>query len=311
MSGVTVVIVNFNSGADALRCLHALARDPAARPRRVVVVDNGSTDGSADAIAREFRAVELRRAGRNLGFAAACNRGMADADGLVLLLNPDTEVEPGAIEHMAAALDQHPNWGIVGARMLDSRGVIYPAARRFPRPFDLFCEQLHLPRQFPHSRRFAGYLYGDCDLAALDTVDQVEGSALMISTAARTAVGELDERFFVFFEEVDWCRRVKQAGFEIHVVQTARITHHRATTMSRFFAESRRYNARSALAYFRKHHGEAGVRSLRRWIIAATYLREFAARILNLLSPRESLRLRIDGARAERAIYRQRDPEQV
>jgi GT2 family glycosyltransferase len=221
-----------------------------------------------------------------------------------MLLNPDTEVTPGALAELVRALDEHPDWGIVGARMVDAAGANYPAARRFPRPFDLFCEQVHLSRMFPRSRLFAGYFYGGQSLEKLDRVDQVEGSALAISGAARAQVGALDERFFVFFEEVDWCRRVSAAGYEIHVVQTARIVHHRATTMSRFFVQSRRYNARSARAYFAKHDGPAGLASLTRWMIAATWIRELAARLLNWVHSSPELKLRIEGARAERNIYR-------
>ncbi|MBI5058708.1 glycosyltransferase family 2 protein [candidate division KSB1 bacterium] len=306
MIELSVIVVNFNGGEDTLRCLRALERVSGEVESEIIVIDNGSSDGSCERIEHDFTAVQLIRAGANLGFAAACNRGLERAAGRhALLLNPDTEVCAGALSGMVRALDEHPGWGIVGARMVDGSGKLYTAARRFPRPFDLFCEQLHLANWFPRSRWFARYFYGEHAPETLDAVEQVEGSALMISGAARQQVGDLDPQFFVFFEEVDWCRRVKAAGLEIHVVQSARIVHHRATTMSRFFVQSRSYHARSAQAYFRKHYGERGLRSLRRWMIAAGWIREIGARVLLPFAGGDTMRLRIAGARAERKIYRE------
>lgn len=302
---LTILIVNYNGGDDILRCLKSLRSVLSEVEFEIIVVDNGSSDGSIDCIRTQFQECRLVEAQVNLGFAGGCNRGLADANGRhVLLLNPDTEIRPGALRFMVAALDRHASWGIVGARMLTPQGIPYRAARRFPTPFRLFCECTKLTALFPRSALFGGYFYGERAVTALDNVEQVEGSALMIRADVRTRIGELDPRFFVFFEEVDWCRRVREAGYEIHVVQEAEIIHHRATTMSRFYLQSRLYNAESACRYFDKWEGAAGVRRLKRWMTAALHIREAGSRCFGWLTRNEAAMRKAEAARAERDFYR-------
>jgi GT2 family glycosyltransferase len=222
-----------------------------------------------------------------------------------MLLNPDTEVLPGTLGKLVQALDRQEDWGIVGPTMVDSRDRPYRAARRFPTPFMLFCETTGLSRLFPYSGKFNGYIYGNRPLISLDEVDQIEGSALMIRGDARRKVGDLDANFFIFFEEVDWCKRVRDAGFEIHVVRDAVIRHHRSTTMSRYFEKIRRLHAESAMKYFSKHHGEAGLKSLRRWMRCGLWIREMLLRISIIFGGGGRALLRARAARAERAVYRQ------
>jgi N-acetylglucosaminyl-diphospho-decaprenol L-rhamnosyltransferase len=301
---LSIIIVNYNGKQDLPRCLAALTAVQSELMFEVIVVDNGSTDGSLDDAATSFPAFHYIPVGHNLGFAAGCNRGLVEAQGRhAMLLNPDTEVLPGALSALVHTLDENPRWGIVGPRMLDANDQPYPAARRFPTPWRLFCESTRLMFLVPHWRLFADYYYGESDPRTVDRVDQVEGSALVISGAARKEVGNLDERFFLFFEEVDWCRRVTAAGYEIHVVQAAAVRHHLSTTMSRFYLTSREAHARSAMAYFHKHEGDAGLARLRRWMRSALFVRECGMGIATLLGG-ERARLRAEGARVERALYR-------
>jgi hypothetical protein len=277
----------------------------------VFVVDNGSADGSLEAAQAEHPWCRFIAFGENRGFAAACNAGLEQAQGRhAMLLNPDTEVQPGALKTLVRDLDQHPTWGIVGPRMvapplpLAREGVLYPAARRFPTPWSLFCEMTGLAKLFPHTKLFNGYLYGERNRKVLSKVEQIEGSALMISGAARRTVGNLDPQFFIFFEEVDWCKRVHDAGFEIHMIQDAVVTHHRSTTMSRFFVPSRMHHAESAMKYFRKHEGEAGLRKLRRWMRAALWIRAAVLRTILLVNRSDTFKIRLEGTRAMRSAYR-------
>ena len=301
---LSIIIVSYNGKDDLLLCLKSLNAVRDELRLEVVVVDNGSKDGSPDAVTSQFSWVNIIINSRNVGFAAACNRGLAVARGRhVMLLNPDTEVLPNSLKNLVMALDENPRWGIVGPQMLDQHDRPYRSARRFPTPWYLFCESTRLVYLFPRSSLLANYFYGNCNLDCMDMVDQIEGSALVISDKALKAVGALDERFFIFFEEVDWCKRVQEAGFEIHVVTNATIRHHRSTTMSRFYIESRRANAKSALKYFDKHHGNNGVKKLRRWMIGALTIRQIVSAIL-FVSPKYKLaRLRWQGARAEKQVY--------
>jgi len=302
---LSIVVVNYNGKQDLLRCLASLEAVRGELAFEVIVVDNASTDGSVEAGRARFDWVQFVEAGQNLGFAAGCNLGLERARGRhAMLLNPDTEVLPDALCRMTAALDRHPTWGIVGSKMIDQEDHPYLAARRFPTPFYLFCECTRLVYLFPHSRRFGAYFYGDRDPGTLDSVDQVEGSALMICGTARQAIGNMDPRFFLFFEEVDWCKRVRDAGFEIHLVPDAVIRHHRSTTMSRFYVQARKANATSAMLYFQKHYGAAGLEQLRRWMRAALAIRIIAVTVAIWLGKGDIARRKIEGARAERQVYR-------
>jgi GT2 family glycosyltransferase len=301
---LSIIIVNYNGGDELIACLQSLVDTKESIVFEIIVVDNDSSDDSIDRAEKSFTDFTFIRAGENLGFAKANNLGLKQATGRhAMLLNPDTEVMPGALSKLVKALDQQADWGIVGPTMVGSNGRPYRSARRFPTPFGLFCETTKLNRMFPYSAKFNGYLYGDRPLVSLDEVDQIEGSALMIRGEAREKIGDLDESFFIFFEEVDWCRRVHDAGYEIHVVRDAVVRHHRSTTMSKYFERIRRFHASSAMKYFHKHHGEAGLKSLRRWMWWGLFIREIVLRVA-LIVGGEKMLLRVRAARAERAIYR-------
>ncbi|MFH1010699.1 MAG: glycosyltransferase family 2 protein [bacterium] len=301
---LSIIIVNYNGGHELLSCLNSIKMAHAELVYEVIVVDNGSTDGSLERAKSDYPEFRFLSAGTNLGFAAACNLGLAGAQGRhAMLLNPDTEVLQGTLTCLVGTLDANPAWGIVGPRMVDQEGRIYSAARRFPTPWRLFCEDTRLTYLFPRSKLFASYIYGDRDIRAVDDVDQIEGSALVISGRAREVVGDLDPRFFLFFEEVDWCRRVRQAGFEIRVVQNAEVRHMRSTTMRRYFLEARLARAKSAMMYFQKYYGAKGLKQLRRWMRIGLWIREWEMRMALLLGTGERARIRAEAARCERALY--------
>lgn len=271
----------------------------------VIVVDNNSSDGSLEHAQKKYLWCRYVSLGENRGFAAACNVGLSLAQGRhAMLLNPDTEVTPGVLFALVRALDVHPSWGIVGPQMLDPNGHIYSAARRLPTPWYLFSETTGLAKLFPRTKLFNGYQYGERDPQMLNEVEQIEGSALMISGRARQTVGNLDPQFFIFFEEVDWCKRVREAGFEVHVVPEAVVRHQRSTTMSRFFVPSRVHHAQSAMKYFRKHYGERGLNSLRRWMRAALWIRALILRLALLFKRDSELNERLEGTQAMHETYR-------
>lgn len=302
---VSVIIVNYNGGQDIIDCLESLQNDRAAASFEIIIVDNNSTDGSIAKISEQFESVKLLALDENLGFAAACNAGIAVAhSNTILLLNPDTVVTDGAISRMYDSLLKHPHWGIVGARMLTIERIPYRAARRFPTPRDLGMTSIGLAKLFSSSKTFNGYLYGERVIESLDEVDQIEGSCLMISEAARKAVGKLDEQFFIFFEEVDWCKRVKAAGFEIHIVKEAEVIHKVSTTMGRYFDFTRTIHARSAMKYFRKHDGETGYNAIRSAMSKALFTRALILVVPALLNLGNS-RKRFAGTLAERRAYKE------
>lgn len=302
---LSIVIVNYNGKDDLLICLNSLNAVRDELNFEVILVDNDSKDGSCEAISSNFSWVNIIKNNNNNGFAKACNQGLKKASGRhLMLLNPDTELIAGSLKNLVSALDSNPKLGIVGPQMVDQCNELYPSARRFPTPWYLFCECTRLIYLFPKTMLFANYFYGNCKRTCGNSVDQIEGSALVISGQAFKTVGMMDDRFFLFFEEVDWCKRVRDAGFEIHVIRESIVRHRRSTTMSKFYIESRRANAESALKYFYKHHGKKGVKQLRRWMIAALTIRQIATAILLLSSKRDLVRWRYQGAKAEKQVYR-------
>ncbi len=180
----------------------------------VFVVDNGSKDGSAKMVRDEFPWVHLVQNDYNAGFARACNQAIRMAKGeVILLLNPDNRVEAGTLERTHQELIEHHDIGVLGVRLVDAKGDVVRSVRRDPRLRDQIATFLKLPRFFPsiHDR----YLAKDFDYTISQDVEQIRGSYFAFRRALVQQIGMLDERFFIWFEEVDFCKRVRGFGFRI------------------------------------------------------------------------------------------------
>ena len=234
MNSLAVIIVSFNCRA----ALHACLRSQPAG--RVVVVDNASSDDSAAMVSAEFPAVTLIANPRNRGFAAACNQGIAaTTEPFVLLLNPDTLDAP--TEPLVNFLRTHPTAGACGPRILNKDGTVQVSCRRFPTLGRMVLAELGC--------RWFYYIANPTE-----DVDQLMGSCLLLRRAALEQVGQLDERFFLYFEEVDLCRRLKQAGWRVAFVRDAMVTHTGGQSSQTVRAEALRHRYCSLFAYYRKHH---------------------------------------------------------
>lgn len=237
---VSVVIVSFNTRELLRKCLVSL-RASAGRSREVIVVDNGSSDGSREMVAVDFPEAVLVDSGANRGFAYGTNRGLARAGGrFEVWLNSDCEVEPGALERLCAHLETHPEAGVAGARLLWPDGRQQPSAQAFPSPARLFVRGLGL-RRWMRSAAFRAlvrplasrmgpmaraYVESFDAAGAPRRVDWVTGACLATSRAVRERVGPLDEGYFMYCEDTDWCQRVRQLGLEVHFVPQATVIHH-------------------------------------------------------------------------------------
>lgn len=261
-AALSVVIVSWNVRELLLGCLAALDDGLGAlhETTEVIVVDNGSADGSAAAVRASCPAARVIEAGRNLGFAAATNRGLAEASGRALcLLNPDTAPRPGALAALVAHLDANPAVGIVGPRLLNPDGTEQAVGFRFPTLAQVFLDF------FPLGGRFAGSRlngrYPDAPRDRPFPIDFPLGACLVARRAVLDTAGPLDASYFMYSEEVDWCRRVRAAGWEIACVPGAGVVHHggRSTAQrpGRMFVELHR----SRLRYYRRHEGAAFVRA--------------------------------------------------
>jgi N-acetylglucosaminyl-diphospho-decaprenol L-rhamnosyltransferase len=223
MSIVSAIVVSYNSAAYLPACVASLRAEGVAQ---VVVVDNASSDGSVGAVRAADPAVDVVESGANLGFGGGANRGADVCSGdYLLILNPDTVVEPGTVKALSEALDRDPGLAIVGPRMENLDGTLYPSVRRFP---ELTVAAGHAfvgliwPRN-PFTRRYR-MLDWDHDRPAAD-VDWVGGACLLVRRSAFDVVAGFDERYFMYVEDVDLCWRMHQAGWRIGYEPGGRVVH--------------------------------------------------------------------------------------
>lgn len=264
---VSVVVVSFNT-RDVLReCLQTLVREAGSVRYETIVVDNASQDGSADMIEQEFPGAALIRSEVNLGFAAANNRGFTIAKGrYVVLLNSDAFLRSGALPKAMEYMDSDPRIGLGGARLVGRDDSWQPSARMFPSLANDLLTLSGLSAKYPHSRLFGRFdrTWADPNQAA--EVDWVPGAFSIIPRRVLDSVGYFDESFFLYYEEVDLCRRIKAAGYSIWYWPDVVVVHLGGEssktiehlTMSSAGSQLTLWRMRSALLYYRKHHGWSG-----------------------------------------------------
>lgn len=260
---LSIIIVNWNAGPLLRRCLDALPAACAREGRRidaeVFVVDNASRDGSVAEAKKSAQSFELQALPTNIGFARANNRALARARGeILLLLNPDTEPRPGSLVALVAAFRDHPRAGVVGGKLLNPDGSVQASVRQFPTALVLLLLLTRLARLFPNVPTLRRYHLADFGYDREVTVDQVMGACFAIRRETLDAVGPLDEGYRMWFEEVDYCRRVWTSGREVWFTPAAAVVHHRATAFRQRSPLWRAWQfSRSALRYARKHLGRA------------------------------------------------------
>lgn len=250
---ISVIIVSWNVKGHLRENLRALFQLPDEPPFEVFVVDNASTDGSAAMVREEFPQVRLIVNADNRGFAAANNQALREVRGeVVLLLNPDMLVAPGALSEAHDLLMREREVGVLGLRLLAADGSVFRSVRRFPDIWSQLSLVLKLARLFPGGQRH--YLAADFDYSRDQDVDQVRGSFFAFRRGLLLTVGFLDEKnFFIWFEEVDFCRRVRAAGLKVryHARLGARDLSGRSFAQVRHLTNQRRLT-RSLINYFRK-----------------------------------------------------------
>lgn len=256
---LSIIIVSWNVRDLVAACLKSLPLDD---PRvEVIVVDSASADGTPDIVAKDFPTVKLIASPDNVGYARGNNLGFAAASGAYLfVLNPDTVVDPGAIDTLLAYLEAHPDVGCVGPSLTYGDGTPQSSRRRFPSLKTAIFESTWLYKFAPRGL-IAAYYGEDWPIGEIVEVDWLVGAAMLFRAEAVRKVGGFDEGYFMYSEELDLCRRLKAAGWRIVHVPAAHITHYEGRSSSQVrLATHLRFN-RSKIRYFRKHHGawQAGV----------------------------------------------------
>jgi GT2 family glycosyltransferase len=258
------IIVHYKTLDTLPACLRALSAGTAGLEAETVVVDNDSRDGVAGRLARDFPEARLVTNPANVGYARAVNRGLAETSGeFVLVMNPDCTLEPDAVRSLIEHLRAHPRTAIVGPKILNPDGTLEYSARAFPdHSAFLFNRYSLMTRLFPNNPFSRRYLLTDWDHASVREVDWLSGACLMVRREAVRQVGPMDERFFMFNEDVDWCRRMKQAGWTVSYVPGARAVHHVGASRKRVAARVIVERHRGMIHYFHKHHPTNPVLSL-------------------------------------------------
>ena len=251
---LSVIVVTHNHAAYLGRCLDSLAPQLDRLDGEIIVVDNLSDDNST-MIAHQYPRVRLYINQTRRGFAANCNFGMALAQGrYLLLLNPDTEVLPGALTALVEFMDAHARVGLCGAQLLFPDGSLQPSPRRFPTLGAVIARRTPL-RVFMRNSGFnQRHLMLDMDHTYPQAVDWLLGACLLVRRETIEDIGPLDEGFFLYVEDIDWAYRMHQAGWEVYYVPLAKIIHHHlAVSDKRLFSRRMWIHLGSIFRYVRKH----------------------------------------------------------
>ena len=252
---ISVIVVSWNTRELLRACLSSLAVELQDLPSEVFLIDNDSADGSAEMAAADFPQVHLIANKTNRGFAAANNQALDVVTGdFVLLLNPDTEIHPGALKTLIDFMRAHPRAAIVAPQLLNTDGSIQRSCRQFPTFLGMLYELLGLSRCFPDKSLFRQYKMLDWQHDDERQVDQPEGACLLLRKEVISQVGTLDEGFFMLFEEVDWCYRIKQAGWEIWFTPAAKVTHHYGQSIKQVKVKMILSSHRGLYRFWRKHY---------------------------------------------------------
>lgn len=259
MNRISVLIVSWNA-RDYLRdCLNSIHQTGASVVQEVIVVDNASTDGSPEMVAEQFPGVILIKSSENLGFARANNLGIKRASGAYLaLVNSDVIVHPNCLQQLAAVFDHQQDVGLAGPKILGRDGNLQLTCGLLPTVWNTICEFFLLYRVFPNSSWFAGFQMRSQKLVLNGMTETLSGCFLLARRAAVDKVGGLDEGFFFYAEDIDWCKRFWDAGWKLMFVPDAVATHFgggsSANAPLRYCVEILRAN----LIYWKKHHGNFG-----------------------------------------------------
>jgi N-acetylglucosaminyl-diphospho-decaprenol L-rhamnosyltransferase len=249
---VSIVIVSFNARADLERCLRALAAHPPIATHEIIVVDNASTDGSAE-LARGFPVVQVVDAGSNVGFARGTNLGIRASHGdNVLFLNSDAVLPEGAVDRLLDELARDPQTTVVGPRLV---GPDRRAELSFGRMVGPVNELWQKCLQWGHTTGVPGISrYVDRLTRRTGTPDWVSGACLLTRRSAGDGVGWLDERFFMYLEDVDFCAAIRAQGGVVRFVPEVEVVHARGRSVASAPAATREAYRRSHLAFYAKHH---------------------------------------------------------
>ena len=306
MTELSISVVSYRTPVLLRQCLGALESDRAHMDMDVTVVDNASGDGSAEMVSTEFPWVRLIRNARNAGFGSAHNRALRAATGRCLMvLNSDAIPRPGALRTLVDFLDAHPAVAVAGPKLRYPDGTVQPSRRRFPTLATLFLESTQLQRLSPGNRVLRRYYVADGSDDEPQEVDWLVGACLCVRASAVLDVGLFDERFFMYSEELDWCRRFRAQGWRVAYVPSAEVLHLEGASSRLDLAARDRLFQAGKLQYAAKWHGPSAARALRTYLVIEYLVRAGEEGVKMALGSRvgeRRARLRVIGSGLRHAL---------
>lgn len=255
---LSVVVLSWNTRDLLKECLDALRDAVDGLSVEIIVIDNGSTDGSADMVAQTYPDVGLERNPDNRGYARGVNQGIRRSTGKkVCLLGSDTRVRPGTMRVLVDHLDANPDVGAVAPPLLNDDGTYQTACMRFPTLKTAMWWDTPLERLCPDSKELRRYKMSDWDHRGSRAVDQPPGTCFMISRAVIDVVGLMDERLWLFFNDVDWSLRIRKAGYAIWYVEAPGVYHHEGGSTRNYTDFAAEWH-RNRVSFYKKHFHTLG-----------------------------------------------------
>jgi len=258
---LSVLIVNYNVRDFLQQTLRSLDKAREGLKSEIIVVDNASGDGSIEMLRSQFPKVHLIANNSNLGFAVANNQALRVARGeYCLLINPDTVIQENTLRVMLDFFREHPDVGLAGCKILNPDGTFQLACRRsFPTPWVAFTKIFGLAALMPHSKLFGRYNLTYRDPEESCEVDAVSGSFMMIRKRVYQEIGGLDEQFFMYGEDLDWCFRIQHGGWKVYYVSTTSIIHYKGESTRRSSLNEIRTFYEAMHLFVKKHHGRSNL----------------------------------------------------
>jgi len=252
MNTVSIIIVNWNTKEMLQDCIKSIPIGAGNISYQIIVVDNASGDGSAEVIGKNFPEIILIKNNKNKGFAYACNQGAAAAKNTYLFfLNPDTLLEKDCLQNLVSFSDKQSWMGAVGPQLIGRDGKIQNSVRYFPRIRDILIRDTFLKKIIPVSKKKKFLVR--ISQKEPSSVEQISGAAFLIRRDLWKDIGGMDERFFMFYEEVDLCKRLKDLGYGIYYLPSARIVHRGGGSRKQDRSAVFYYSVKSMFAYLHKY----------------------------------------------------------
>lgn len=285
---LSIIIVNYNTKQELGRCLASIYENPPSRDFDIFVVDNNSSDGSAEFVENNYKKVILIKNGKNVGFASANNKVLKQINSTyVLLLNPDTVVLPGAIDKMLEFMEKNPLTGACGSRLVNEENKLQPSCEMFPSVGGEILKTFYLDQLFGKNKATQKYTLINWAHNETRSVDWITGACFMIRKSALDDIGLMDDKYFLYYEDVDWCYRLKEKGWQVYFLADVKMIHSQGRSTKPILTKTILISYLSRYYFLKKNYGIDKSRLLKNIINLGLFLRVMSSMFLSVLDLRQ------------------------